>query len=146
MDLEADDRFVACAHAVLFRERCTTNACKLGRLRPRMRCSTDPRVPSSSRSLARLLERSLPIGLLGLALIGVPVLIFQPEGLPRMRALEKELGEVSAENAELRRDIAHLRVEVKDLRDDPAAVERIARDQLGLVRKSEIVFQFGKSR
>ena len=84
--------------------------------------------------------------MLALALVGVPVLIFQPEGLPRMRGLEKELGEVDAENAELRRDVARLRVSVKELRDDPAAVERIARDQLGLVRKSEVVFQFGKPR
>jgi cell division protein FtsB len=94
----------------------------------------------------RLLERALPIGLIALAIVGVPVLIVQPEGLPRMRALEKELAGVEAENAELRRDVGKLRVEVKELRDDPAAVERIARDQLGLVRKSEVVFQFGKSR
>jgi cell division protein FtsB len=96
--------------------------------------------------LIALVERALPVGLLSLALIGVPVLVLEPEGLPRMRALEKELAEVTAENAELRRDVAKYRVEVKALRDDPAAVERIARDQLGLVRKSEVVFQFGKPR
>ena len=33
---------------------------------------------------------------------------------------------------------------MKDLRENPAAVERIAREQLGLVRKSEVVFQFDK--
>ncbi len=82
------------------------------------------------------------MAILAVALIGAPLLIFQPEGLPRMRALEKELAEVNSENAELRRSVSHLRVQVRALRDDPAAVERIARDQLGLVRKSEIVFQF----
>jgi cell division protein FtsB len=82
------------------------------------------------------------MAILAIALVGAPLLIFQPEGLPRMRALEKELGEVTAENAELKRDVGRLRVQVKELRDEPAAVERIARDQLGLVRKSEIVFQF----
>jgi HAE1 family hydrophobic/amphiphilic exporter-1 len=51
---------------------------------------------------------------------------------------------VRVENAELRRDVAKLRTEVKDLREDPQAVERIAREQLGLVRKSEVVFQFDK--
>jgi len=61
-----------------------------------------------------------------------------------MRALEKELQNVESENAELRRDVTRLRTEVKDLRDNPAAVERIAREQLGLVRKSEVVFQFEK--
>ena len=96
----------------------------------------------TSARFGQFLERTLPIAILGIALVGAPLLIFEPEGLPRMRALEKELGGVTAENAELRRDVARLRVQVRDLRDDPAAVERIARDQLGLVRKSEVVFQF----
>ena len=82
--------------------------------------------------------------MLTVSLVTVPVLVLEPQGIPRMRALEKELSGVQAENAELRRDVAKLRTEVKDLREDPQAVERIAREQLGLVRKSEIVFQFDK--
>jgi cell division protein FtsB len=93
-------------------------------------------------SLSSLLERVLPIALLALAIFGVPLLILAPEGLPRMRALERELSDVNAENDALRHSVGDLRGDVKRLRDDPAAVERIARDQLGLVRKSEIVFQF----
>ncbi len=93
-------------------------------------------------SPARCLERALPLGILALAIFGVPILILAPEGLPRMRALERELSDVTAENDALRRSVTDLRGDVKRLRDDPAAVERIARDQLGLVRKSEIVFQF----
>ncbi len=88
--------------------------------------------------------RGLPLAVLTVSLIAVPVLVLEPQGMPRMRALEKELRDVEAENTELRRDVARLRTEVKDLRDNPAAVERIAREQLGLVRKSEVVFQFEK--
>jgi cell division protein FtsB len=86
--------------------------------------------------------RSLPLAVLTVSVIAVPVLLLEPQGLPRMRALEKELAGVQTENAELRRDVGRLRGEVKDLRENPAAVERIAREQLGLVRKSEVVFQF----
>ena len=93
---------------------------------------------------AEHVQRLLPMGILAVAVIAVPILIFAPDGLPRMRALEKELADVTAENADLRRDVGKLRAEVKQLRDDPTAVERIARDQLGLVRKSEVVFQFGR--
>jgi len=82
--------------------------------------------------------------MLCLAVIAVPLLVLQPAGLPRLRGLEKELQDVDTENAQLRRDVARLRIEVDELRDDPAAVERIARDQLGMVRRSEVVFQFGK--
>jgi cell division protein FtsB len=88
--------------------------------------------------------RGLPLAVLTISLIAVPVLVLQPEGMPRMRSLEKELADVEAENAELRRDVSRLRTEVKDLRENPTAVERIAREQLGLVRKSEVVFQFDK--
>lgn len=88
--------------------------------------------------------RGLPLAVLTVALVAVPVLVLEPEGMPRMHALESELGSVRTENTQLERDIAKLRVEVKDLRDDPTAVERIAREQLGLVRKSEVVFQFDR--
>jgi cell division protein FtsB len=80
--------------------------------------------------------------MLSLALIAVPVLILEPQGLPRLRGLERELDLVTTQKAELSRDVARLRVEVRELRDDPAAVERIARGELGMVRKSEVVFQF----
>jgi cell division protein FtsB len=93
---------------------------------------------------AHLLQRTLPIAMLLLALVAVPVLVLQPEGLPRLRGLQKELDQVDNENVELKREVSRLRVEVQQLRDDPAAVERIARDELGMVRKSEVVFQFAR--
>jgi cell division protein FtsB len=82
--------------------------------------------------------------MLSLAVVTVPVLVLAPEGLPRLQALQKELADVNEDNQELRRDLARLRIEVRRIRDDPAAIERIARDELGMVRKSEVVFQFGK--
>jgi len=94
--------------------------------------------------LTTAVQRALPIAILGLAVVGAPLLIFEPEGLPRMRAMDQELRDVNAGNADLRRDVTRLRRQVKSLREDPAAVERIARDELGLVRKNEFVFQFTK--
>jgi cell division protein FtsB len=90
---------------------------------------------------AHLVQRTLPIAILSLALISVPILALEPEGLPRLRVLQKELEEVRAGNEELGREVARLRVTVRELRDDPAAVERIARSE-GMVRKNEVVFQF----
>lgn len=93
-----------------------------------------------------LLERALPVAMLVVALIGAPVLIFSPQGLPRLRGLEKELADVDDENAQVRREIEALRGRVARLRDDPGAVEQIARDNLGLVRQTEVVFQFQARR
>lgn len=96
------------------------------------------------RRIARFLERTLPIAVLVVAVVGAPVMIFSPQGLPRLRELERELADVEEENAELTRQIEALRGKVARLREDPTAVERIARDNLGLVRQSEVVFQFSR--
>ncbi len=100
------------------------------------------RVRGSRRAL--ILERILPIGLLAVALIGAPVMIFSREGMPRLEAVENELQTVERENEELRREIDMLRIRVAKMRDDPATLERIARDELGLIRHTEVVFQFPK--
>ncbi|MCC6524265.1 MAG: septum formation initiator family protein [Polyangiaceae bacterium] len=91
-----------------------------------------------------MLGRMLPVILLCVALVGAPFMIFSSEGLPRLRTLEKELAAVEQENAMLRRQADVTRARVAKLRDDPAAIERLARDELGLVRHSEIVFNFPK--
>lgn len=104
-----------------------------------------PYTPKTVSPRSRLFfERGLPILILGVAVVCVPVQILRPSGLPRMRALEGELRDLQMENADLSRDIHRLRKEVRELKDDPGAVEKIARDQLGLVRSSELVFVFGK--
>lgn len=96
--------------------------------------------------LTRFIERALPIAVLVVAVVGAPVLIFSPQGLPRLRGLERELADVEEDNAAIRREIEALRGKVARLRDDPTAVERIARDNLGLVRQTEVVFQFPQRR
>src|SRR5437868_6213891 len=96
--------------------------------------------------LSLFVERILPIGILVVALIGAPFMIFSPEGLPRLRGLERELAGVKEENKSLTREIDELRGHADRLRDDPEAVEGIARGELGLVRQSEVVFQFAKAK
>jgi cell division protein FtsB len=86
--------------------------------------------------------RLLPIGILGLAIVAVPVMIFSPTGLDRLRGLREEKHRVEAEVAHLSLEIEELRAEVERIKHDPAAVEQVARDELGLVRKTEVVFQF----
>ena len=94
------------------------------------------------RRLVRFAERILPIAILAMAVVGVPVMMLAPEGLPRLRSLSKELAQVESENVEQRQQIQQLRGKVRHLREDSVVVERIACDELGLVRTSEVVFQF----
>jgi cell division protein FtsB len=87
----------------------------------------------------------LPFGLLVFAVVCVPLRILSEEGLPRYRKLRAQLERVKTDNAELTREISRLNVEVDALRQDPEAVERIARDELGMIREDEVLFQFAPS-
>jgi len=90
------------------------------------------------------LERWLPLALLGAAVCFVPLRVLGAGGLPRLRALEGERERVDLQISRLSEEIRRLRAEVVLAREDVRAVERVARDQLGLVRRTELVFQFGE--
>lgn len=87
-------------------------------------------------------ERVLPLALLGLAAVSVPVMILSPMGLSRLNGLREEKRQAEEEISRLGAEIRELRSEVQRIKKDPAAVERAARDELGLVRATEVVFQF----
>ncbi len=106
------------------------------------------KLPNSTKRTKRrvVIDQALPIVLLLIALIGAPIMIFSREGLPRLRSVERELSTVQQENLQLKRQIAVLRARATTLRDDPAAIEQLARDELGLIRQTEVVFQFPERR
>jgi cell division protein FtsB len=89
-----------------------------------------------------LLERVLPIGILALAAISVPLMMLSPGGLDRLEALRHERTRADEEISRLSQQIRQLRAEVTRIKEEPAAVEQVARDELGLVRQTELVFQF----
>jgi cell division protein FtsB len=84
----------------------------------------------------------LPLSLLLFAIVFVPLRILEAEGLPRYRALRDELEQTRQNNARTQRQVQDLTRKVDQLRNDPQAIERIARDELGMLRSDEIVFQF----
>ena len=84
----------------------------------------------------------LPLSLLLFAIVFVPLRILEAEGLPRYRKLRAELEQTRQQSARLRREVVALEEHVARLREDPSAIERLARDEIGMLRKDEIVFQF----
>jgi cell division protein FtsB len=98
---------------------------------------------SSVRDLGATLAWLLPLGLLLFAIVFVPLRILEDEGLPRYRALRAELHQTRAANARTQREVLEMQQRVQRLRSQPEAIERIARDELGMLRSDEIVFQFG---
>jgi cell division protein FtsB len=84
----------------------------------------------------------MPLAVLALAAISVPMMMLSATGLPRLQGLREEKVRADDEVSRLSQQIWELRAEVARIKDDPAAVERAARDELGLVRRTEVVFQF----
>ena len=82
------------------------------------------------------------MAVLAMAAISVPMLMLSATGLPRLQGLREEKVRADDDVSRLSQQIWELRAEVARIKDDPAAVERAARDELGLVRRTEVVFQF----
>jgi len=83
---------------------------------------------------------ALRVYLGGLALVAL-VSALDASGLRKARRLEGEAARIEADNARLAQESARLSREVKALRSDPAAMERAAREDLGLVRPGERVYR-----
>lgn len=90
------------------------------------------------------IERLLPIAILVVAVVAVPTMIFSPVGLRRLEALQAEQRKADEEVSRLSYEIRRLRAEVARVQNDLPAIERVARDELGLVRRTEVIFQFDR--
>jgi cell division protein FtsB len=84
-------------------------------------------------------RRALLLAILLLA--GATLLMLDPRGLRRTRRLQEDLHQLETANTGLRMENDRLRRELSALADDPAALERAAREELGLVRPGELVFR-----
>ena len=98
---------------------------------------------SSSRQPARRPARNRRIVQLLLIFVAVVIVADGVVGerglLARMRA-RKEYDALAASLGRQRAENARLRDEARRLREDPAAIEEIARRELGLIRPGEKVF------
>ncbi|MFT3915965.1 MAG: septum formation initiator family protein [Anaeromyxobacteraceae bacterium] len=76
----------------------------------------------------------------GLALLALLSAV-DTSGLRKASRLAAEAERVEAENRRLAEENARLTREVRALKSDPAAMERAAREDLGLVRPGERVYR-----
>jgi cell division protein FtsB len=67
--------------------------------------------------------------------------IFGTHGLIAMRKSQKEAREVQQEITRLDQENQKLEENVRALKSDPAAIERIAREEMGLARPGEYIFK-----
>jgi cell division protein FtsB len=83
-------------------------------------------------------------GLLSIILVAAALL--GEHGVLRHEKLREELEHVRELNTGLEADNKRLRAEAEALRSDPDYVEAVIRDELGWVRKNELIFIFPKEK
>ena len=66
--------------------------------------------------------------------------LFGDRGLLQLVSQRERAESLAREIEQLKADNSRLAVEIRALRTDPSAIERIAREELGLVRPGETVF------
>jgi cell division protein FtsB len=67
--------------------------------------------------------------------------VFGTHGVLAMRRSEREAANVQKEINQLNQENQKLQDRVKDLKSDPATIERIAREEMGLARPGEYIFK-----
>jgi len=70
--------------------------------------------------------------------------MWSPNGLLHLRQLHAEHQELLQDNHSLEKENHRLYEEISRLQKDPDAIESLARQELGLVRENELIFQFVK--
>jgi cell division protein FtsB len=96
---------------------------------------------SVSGQFADFLRRNLT-WLLGFALALLLLQdIFGTHGLVAMRRSQKNAAQIQQEISRIDDENQQLQDRVKSLKSDPAAIERIAREEMGLARPGEYIFK-----
>ena len=101
---------------------------------PRRRARVPP-APSSSAG-----RRTVHFLLMFVTLVLVADAVVGEKGLVESVRARRQYREVAAALESKRRENGRLRETVRRLRDDPGAIESLAREQLGLIRPGEVLF------
>jgi cell division protein FtsB len=96
----------------------------------------------NKRLIRRWLTRLSLAGVLAVGTGYLPYKAYGPGGVAKTLRLEKDLKGLQEGNLTLREENQQLLMRIKSLKEDRAAIEQVARDELGLVRSEDVVFQF----
>src|SRR5262245_19030769 len=103
---------------------------------PLRRRSRPPVAESPSVWRSRLLQYGLAFVTI---LLIVDALVGEKGFLDTLRA-RRQYQQLAAALAQKRLENARLREEIRRLREDPARIEAVAREELGLIRQGEVLF------
>jgi cell division protein FtsB len=80
--------------------------------------------------------------ILGLAFLALLIHdIFGPHGVIAMRRTQREIQQIRRQIGKINAENKSLAEQVNSLKTDPKAIERIAREEMGLARPGELIFK-----
>ena len=97
---------------------------------------------NSMRTLSRFIWAALPIALIVMTAVVVPLKLMDDKGVERVETLGLALEELKHDNRIIKRENDALRNQIHAFHSDPEYVEKIARDELGMIGTNEIIYQF----
>jgi cell division protein FtsB len=104
------------------------------------------RIPEISLSDAEAYLRRNARQILGLALLALLVHdIFGAHGFIAMRRTQQEIEEIRGQIGKINTENKSLTDQVNSLKTDPKAIERIAREEMGLARPGELIYKLPDS-
>jgi cell division protein FtsB len=106
---------------------------------PLRRRKTTPVAPAAS-GFFRLRSRLISYGLGFVTIVLVVDALVGDKGLLDTLRARRQHAELSAALAQKRQENARLRDEIRRLKEDPGAIESVARQDLGLMREGELLF------
>ncbi len=99
------------------------------------------RIPTITLPEAAAYARRNARQILGLALLSLAIHdIFGPHGFIAMRRTQREIEQVRDQIGKLNEENKSLSDQVTSLKTDPKAIERIAREEMGLARPGEVIY------
>lgn len=101
---------------------------------------TEKKQLSAIRTTAGWGVRIVVAAVIAVAVAALPFEVFSEKGFTHYKKLKRELAALRKSNDALEKDIFRLEGEISDLRNDDFSLERVARDELGMIREGEIVF------
>jgi len=108
---------------------------------PSRRVEIDPEL----RRKLKLRRRALVLGLAGICVAGSLATLFGDRGYLDSRRYRVEIEALEQQIQERRAQVLDLRLRAERLESDPAARERVAREELGLVAPGEMEFLLPRS-
>ncbi len=94
----------------------------------------------------RFCRAAVLIGLLLTIAVVVPRKILDNRGLERVERLREDLAALEETNARIHRENRSLSGEIKAFHSSTQYLEKVARDELGMVGPNDIIYQFPDER